>query len=60
MNHAVEIGALAMVYILSFMKIGSGIHKSIGRYTETGARDDELYRLYSSENIHSFMELSPS
>jgi hypothetical protein len=31
MKYAVEIGSGAMIYIPSFMKIGSGIQKLIGR-----------------------------
>jgi hypothetical protein len=35
MRHAVEMGSGAMIYVLSFVKIGSAIHKLIGGYTET-------------------------
>jgi hypothetical protein len=38
MKYAVEMGSGAMIYIPSFMNIGSGIHKLIGalhRYTDS-------------------------
>jgi hypothetical protein len=35
MKYAVEMGSGAMMYIPSFIKIGSGIRKLIGRYTDT-------------------------
>jgi hypothetical protein len=35
MNHDVEMGSGAMIYIPSFLKIGSGIKKLIRGYTET-------------------------
>jgi hypothetical protein len=34
MKYAVEMGSGAMIYIPSFIKIGSGIQKLIGRYTD--------------------------
>jgi hypothetical protein len=33
MSYVVEIGPGAMIYIPSFIKIGSGIRKLMGRYT---------------------------
>jgi hypothetical protein len=35
MKYAVEMGSGAMIYIPSFIKIGSGIQKLIGGYTDT-------------------------
>jgi hypothetical protein len=35
MKYAVEMGSGAMTYIPSFLKIGSGIQKLIGGYTDT-------------------------
>jgi hypothetical protein len=35
MKYAVEMGLGAMTYIPSFIKIGSGIHKLMGGYTDT-------------------------
>jgi hypothetical protein len=36
MKYAIEMGSGAMIYIPSFMKIGSGIHKlMIGGFTDT-------------------------
>jgi hypothetical protein len=35
MKYAVEMGSGAMIYILSFIKIGSGIQKLIGEDTQT-------------------------
>jgi hypothetical protein len=35
MKYAVEMGSGVMIYIPSFTKIGSGIHKLIGGYTDT-------------------------
>jgi hypothetical protein len=36
MKYSVEMGSGAMIYIPSFIKIGSGIQKSIkGRFTDT-------------------------
>jgi hypothetical protein len=35
MEYAVEMGSHAMIYIPSFRKIGSGIQKSMGGYTDT-------------------------
>jgi hypothetical protein len=35
MKYAVEISSDAMIYIPSFMKIGSGIQELIGGYTDT-------------------------
>jgi hypothetical protein len=35
MRYAVEMGSGAMIYIPSFIKIGSGIQKLIGSYTDT-------------------------
>jgi hypothetical protein len=34
MKYAVELGSDAMIYIPSFIKIGSGIQKFIKRYTD--------------------------
>jgi hypothetical protein len=34
MKYAVEVGSGVMIYIPSFIKIGSGIHKFIERYTD--------------------------
>jgi hypothetical protein len=35
MKYAVEMGSGVMIYIPSFIKIGSGIQKFIGGYTDT-------------------------
>jgi hypothetical protein len=35
MKYAVEIGSGALIYILSFIKIGSDIQKLIGGYTDS-------------------------
>jgi hypothetical protein len=35
MKYAAEIGAGTMIYIPSFIKIGSGIQNLIGGYTDT-------------------------
>jgi hypothetical protein len=35
MKYVVEMGSGAMIYIPSFIKIGSGIHELIGGYTDT-------------------------
>jgi hypothetical protein len=35
MKYAFEMGSGAMIYIPSFIKIGSGIQKLIGGYTDT-------------------------
>jgi hypothetical protein len=34
MNYAVEVGSGAVIYIPSFIKIGSGIQKLLGRYAD--------------------------
>jgi hypothetical protein len=34
MKYAVEMGSVAMIYIPSFIKIGSGIQKLLGGYTD--------------------------
>jgi hypothetical protein len=35
MKHAVEMGSGAMIYLPSFIKIGSGIQKLMGGLTDT-------------------------
>jgi hypothetical protein len=35
MKHAVEMGSGGMIYIPSFIKIGSGFQKLMGGYTDT-------------------------
>jgi hypothetical protein len=35
MKYAIEMGSSAMIYIQSFMKIGSGIQKLMGGDTQT-------------------------
>jgi hypothetical protein len=35
MKYAVQMGSVAMIYIPSFIKIGSGIQKLVGGYTDT-------------------------
>jgi hypothetical protein len=35
MKYAVEMGSGAVIYLPSFVKIGSGIQKLIGGYTDT-------------------------
>jgi hypothetical protein len=35
MKYAVEMGSVAMIYIPSFIKFGSGIQKLIGGHTDT-------------------------
>jgi hypothetical protein len=42
MKYAVEMGSVAMIYIPSFIKIGSGIQKLVGgihRHTDTEGGD---------------------
>jgi putative Mn2+ efflux pump MntP len=34
MKYAVEMGSVAMIYIPSFIKIGSSIQKLVGEYTD--------------------------
>jgi hypothetical protein len=59
---AVEMGSGAMIYVPSFIKIGSGIQKLIGggytyRHADTHMQEGELIRLHSfSENEHSRLE----
>jgi hypothetical protein len=42
MKYAVEMGSDAMIYIPSFIKIGSGIQKFIERDTQTAWRLNKL------------------
>jgi hypothetical protein len=35
MKYAAEMGSVAMIYLPSFIKIGSGIHKLKGGFTDT-------------------------
>jgi autotransporter-associated beta strand protein len=37
MKYVVDMGSGAMIYIPSFIKIGSGIQKLIGTHTHTGS-----------------------
>jgi hypothetical protein len=39
-NQAVEMGSGAMIYVPSFIKIGSGVQKLIGRETKTHTHTD--------------------
>jgi hypothetical protein len=41
MKYAVEMGLVATIYIPSFMKIGSGIHKLIGTDSQTPRQHGE-------------------
>jgi hypothetical protein len=50
MKYAVELGSGAMIYIPSFVKIGSGIHKLIGGNMQTA------WRLHNPTFIHSRLE----
>jgi hypothetical protein len=34
MKYAIEMGSVAMIYVPSFIEIGSGIQKLGGRYTD--------------------------
>jgi hypothetical protein len=48
-NYAVEMGSGAMIYILSFIQIGSGIQKLIGGihiYTHTYEKEVDLISLF--------------
>jgi hypothetical protein len=46
MKYAVEMGSVAMVYISSFIKIGSGIQKLMGRgNAQTYRRDGDRISL---------------
>jgi hypothetical protein len=40
MNHAVDMGSCAMIYVPSFIKIGSGTQTLIGVDTQTRGRTD--------------------
>jgi hypothetical protein len=42
MKYAVEMSSGVMIYIPSFIKIGSGIQKLIGGYTDTQTDDRDL------------------
>jgi hypothetical protein len=42
MKYAVEMGSGAMIYILSFIKIGSAIPKLIGGDTQTHKHTDSM------------------
>jgi hypothetical protein len=45
MKYAVEMGSGAMTYTPSFIKIGSGIQKLIGGYTQTHRQLGDLISL---------------
>jgi hypothetical protein len=45
MKYAVEIGSGAMIYIPSFIKIGPGVRKLIGRDTQTRTQDGDFKSL---------------
>jgi hypothetical protein len=47
MKYAVEIGSGAMIYIPSFIKIGSGIQKLIGRDSQTPRKHEDRISLLS-------------
>jgi hypothetical protein len=40
MKYAVEMGSVSMIYIPSFVKIGSGIQKLVGVNTQTQRQDE--------------------
>jgi hypothetical protein len=42
MKYAVEMGSGAMTYIPSFIMIGSGVHKFLGRDTRNGHIDGKV------------------
>jgi hypothetical protein len=42
MKYAVEMSSGVMIYIPSFIKIGSGFQKLIGRYTDTQTDGTDL------------------
>jgi hypothetical protein len=46
MKHAVEMGSRVMIYIPSFVKIGSGIQKLIRENTQTHREDGDCMTLY--------------
>jgi hypothetical protein len=43
MKHAVELGSVAMIYIPNFIKIGSGIQKLTGEYTDIHTHKEDGY-----------------
>jgi hypothetical protein len=45
MKYSVEMGSGVMIYMSSFMKIGSGIQKFIGQDTETHSEHGDLLSL---------------
>jgi hypothetical protein len=62
MKYAVEMGPGAMIYIPSFLKIGSGTQTLIGGVTKTGRRSHKkisdynlipVYKIYKVPNLIS-------
>jgi hypothetical protein len=47
MKYAVEMGSGSMIYIPSFIKIGSGIQKLIGKATKTHRQHGDIISLLS-------------
>jgi hypothetical protein len=45
MKYAVEMGSGVMIYIPSFIQIGSGIHKFVKGYTQTHRQNSDLVSL---------------
>jgi hypothetical protein len=44
-DYAVEMGSGAVIYVPSFIKIGSGIQKLMGGYTDTHRQQRDLMSL---------------
>jgi hypothetical protein len=64
MKYSVEMRSGAMIYIPSFIKIGSGIHKLMRGDTQTHRQQDDLISLFlffqneeSRLKIHLFIHL---
>jgi predicted Rossmann fold nucleotide-binding protein DprA/Smf involved in DNA uptake len=51
MIYAVEMGSVAMIYVPSFIKIGSGIQKLIEQGAQTLREHDDLISLFHSFKI---------
>jgi hypothetical protein len=49
MKYAVEMGSGAVIYIQSFIKIGSGIQKLIDGYTQHGDRISVLFFFFQNK-----------
>jgi hypothetical protein len=51
MKYATEMGSGAMIYIPSFIKTSSGIHKLIGRDTQTARRSHKPTFIFQNKEI---------